>query len=186
MAQTYTSAKTSMNAKKLPKVFGLLPPLRRNSILIDYGAGKFTDHIREAMPHVVYCPYDPFNQPDDVNRTTLYYLFSAARIRMPVTITCSNVLNVIDDDDTVRGIADTLSRFVAATGGTAYITVYAGDGSGIGRQTGPDQYQRNEPLTSYMQYFEDPRPVTYYNKAYRSTATIERGMIVIRSEEVKA
>lgn len=186
MAQTYTSARTSMNARKLPKVYGKLPPLPRHSFLFDYGCGKYTDHIRSALPGVVYCPYDPFNQPADVNARSLYYVRTAAHIRMPVTVVCSNVLNVIDDDDTLRDIAATIAWIVVRSGGTGYVTVYAGDRSGTGRQTGPDQYQRNEPLQAYLHLFQFPDVYHYYDKVYRCAAAIERGMIVVRCEEVKA
>ena len=186
MAQTYTSARTSMNAQKLPKVYGKIPVPARNSLLFDYGCGKYTDHIRAALPGVVYCPYDPFNQPDDVNARSLYYVRTAAHIRMPVTVVCSNVLNVIDDVDTLRGIAATIVSLVVRSGGIGYVTVYTGDRSGVGRQTGPDQYQRNEPLQAYLPLFQFPDTYHYYGKTYRGTAAIERGMIVVRCEEAKA
>lgn len=170
MSQTFTSARTSTNATRLPKVYGKLPALPRHSLLFDYGCGKYTDHIRDALPGVTYCPYDPFNQPEQVNYTSVYYVRVAMHMHYPVTVVCSNVLNVIDSDEQVRDIADTIRQIVTATGGTGYVTVYAGDGSGHGRQTGPDQYQRNQPLRDYLQYFPG--------------AAIERGMIVVRPEVI--
>lgn len=185
MAQTYTSARTSMNASKLPKVFGKLPPLPRHSLLFDYGCGKYTDHIAAAVPGVVYCPYDPYNQPDDVNARSVYYLKNAMHARFPVTVVCSNVLNVIDDDETVRGIARTIMSIVLRTGGTGYVTVYTGDRSGVGRQTGPDQYQRNQPLDAYLPFFHETAVLPWYGKKYLAAAHIERGMIVVECLEVK-
>lgn len=185
MAQTYTSARTSMNAHKLPKVYSSIPAPARHSLLFDYGSGKFTDHIRDAFPGVVYLPYDPYNQPDDVNATSLTYLANAMHTRFPVTVVCSNVLNVIDDDAEVAAIAARIVVAVVRTGGTGYVTVYAGDRSGKGRQTGPDQYQRNEPLEAYLPLFQFPDVLHWYGKTYRGAATIERGMIVVRCEEVK-
>jgi hypothetical protein len=153
MKQTYTSRATSINAAKLPKVYGTIPALPRHSLLLDYGCGRYTDHIQAALPGVTYLPYDPFNQPEDVNAHSLYYVRLAMHVHMPVTVVCSNVLNVIDSDDAVRDIAATIRQIIDATGGTAYITVYAGDRSGRGRQTGPDQYQRNEPISAYLHLF---------------------------------
>ena len=186
MSQNFTSARTSMNVRHLPRVYGLIPTPARHSILFDYGAGRYTDHIRAALPNVVYCPFDPYNQPDDVNATSLTFLFNAMHIRYPVTVVCSNVLNVIDDDDEIRKIATRIVVAVVRSGGTGYVTVYAGDRSGIGRQTGPDQYQRNQPLEAYLPLFQFPDVYHYYGKTYRAAAAIERGMIVIRCEEVKA
>jgi len=185
MAQTYTSARTSMNARHLPRVFRKIATPPRHSLLFDYGSGKYTDHIRAAFPDVVYCPFDPYNQPDDVNAASLTYLANAMHVRYPVTVVCSNVLNVIDDDDTVRSIARHIVAAVVRTGGIGYVTVYAGDGSGVGRRTGPDQYQRNQPLQDYLPLFRFPDVLPWYGKTYRGTAAIERGMIVIRCEEVK-
>lgn len=162
--QAFTSAATSINSNKLPKVYGKLPPLGRNSLLLDYGCGRYTDHIRAALD-VVYLPYDPFNQPEAVNQQSLALVRIAQHIHMPVTIVCSNVLNVINDDDAIQAIANRIQDIVQCSGGTAYITVYAGDRSGIGRQTGPDQWQRNEPLRNYLRFFR--------------SATIRNNMIII-------
>lgn len=156
MAQTYTSAGTSINSGRLPAVYRRIPVLK-NGILFDLGCGKYTDHIRSAMPGIEYLPYDPYNQPKDVNRHSVWRLGRAMRKHEPVTVVCSNVLNVIDDDATLTNIAEFIQRTVQATGGTAYITVYDGDRSGIGRQTGPDQYQRNAPLRDYLKYFRNAR-----------------------------
>jgi hypothetical protein len=186
MLQTYTSARTSMNAHKLPRVFGKIAQPPRHSILLDIGSGKYTDHIRAAFPDVTYCPYDPFNQPEDVNRHSLYYARMAAHIRYPVTIVCSNVLNVIDSDQEVQSIADYILDNVTRSGGVAYVTVYTGDNSREGRQTGPDQYQRNAPLADYLPFFRSLDPFPYYGKTYQAAAAIERGMIVVRCMEVKS
>ena len=164
MAQNFTSARTSTNAHKLPAVFGKITP-RRNSLLFDYGCGKYTDHIRAALPGVLYLPYDPYNQPDDVNRLSINYVLNAMHARFPVTVVCSNVLNVIDDDATVQKIARHITEIVSTTGGAGYITVYEGDRSGTGRQTGPDQYQRNDPLRAYLRFFPG--------------ATVRNNMIII-------
>jgi len=186
MSQTFTSARTSTNATRLPKVYGKLPALPRHSLLFDYGCGKYTDHIRAAVQGVIYCPYDPFNQPDDVNAASLTYLANAMHCRYPVTVVCSNVLNVIDSDAEIRDIAARIKYAVIKTGGAAYITVYAGDRSGVGRRTGRDQWQRNEPLQAYLPLFEGHSTLLHYGKKYRTTAAIERGMIVVRCEEVSA
>ena len=187
MAQKFTSARTSVNVRNLPKVFGKLPEdLPRHSLVYDLGAGKFTNHIESFIRSrgLVYLPYDPYNKPDDVNATSTTYLLNAMHCRYPVTVTCSNVLNVIDDDAEIKKIAAGIVHIVLRTGGKAYITVYVGDRSGIGRQTGPDQYQRNQPLAYYLPLFKGTAILNHYGKKYTTTAAIERGMIVVRCLEV--
>lgn len=166
MAQALTSASTSVNRSKLPAVYSKAS--FPHTIVMDYGCGKYTDHIREHVNalHKTYLPYDPYNQPDDCNAATATLVCNAMYLRFPVDVVCSNVLNVIDDDATVRKIARHLVEITSATGGVGYVTVYEGDRSGAGRQTGPDQYQRNEPLRSYLRFFP-------------ASAKVRNGMIVL-------
>lgn len=169
MKQTYTSRDTSVNTTRLPRAFSAAAPFPHGRLVFDYGCGKQTDHIRAAFPGIVYVPYDPFNQPAEVNSASLYYVRCAMRARLPVTVISSNVLNVIDSDDAVLDIARTIRQIVTGTGGVGYVTVYEGDRSGVGRQTGPDQYQRNQPLAAYLPLFPGAR--------------IRRGMIEVRPEK---
>lgn len=166
--QTFTSSATSINRSKLPAVYGKAD--LRHPLVFDYGCGKYTDHIEERIRsmHKTYLPYDPYNKTDDVNKFSVTLVINAMHVHYPVDVICSNVLNVIDDDDTVRKIARHIAEIVEATGGTGHVTVYEADRSGVGRQTGADQYQRNEPLRSYLKYFP--------------TGVIRNGMIIISKE----
>ena len=161
MKQTFTSSATSINKAKLPAVYSKAP--LSAPVVIDYGCGKYTNHIREAIPDKVYLPYDPYNQPEKVNKMTMRI---AKRTLCPIDVVCSNVLNVIDSDEVVQSIVNEIETIVFKNHGTAYFTVYEGDRSGIGRQTGPDQYQRNEPLRKYLRFFR--------------LADIRNGMIIVR------
>ena len=169
MEQTYTSASTSINSTKLPAVY------RKAKIsapvVMDYGCGKYTDHIKDFLRHkygAVLLPFDPFNQPRDVNATTRRYIHNCIDYKLPVDVICSNVLNVIDSDVSVKTVAWNIENIVSKTGGTAYITVYEGNRSSVGRRTGSDQYQRNEPLRNYLHFFRN--------------ATIKNGMIIVKGE----
>ena len=165
MSQGFTSKSTSINRTKLPAVY------RKASLkahyILDYGCGKYVDHIRDELLRNgrELLPYDPYNQQYEVNQGTRVMIDLVGAKREPVDIICPNVLNVMDDDDTIRDIAEKLERIAEQTGGTAYITVYEGDRSGIGRQTGRDQYQRNEPLRNYLKFFRN--------------ATVKNVMIVV-------
>ena len=164
--QAFTSSATSVNRSKLPAVYGkadLSAPL-----VFDYGCGKYTDHIEQHVKSLrkVYLPYDPYNQTDDVNKFSVTLVINAMHVRYPVDVICSNVLNVIDSDGEVSRICHHIEEIATTTGGTGYVTVYEGDRSGTGRQTGKDQYQRNAPLRDYLRFFHN--------------ATIKNNMIIIK------
>lgn len=170
MAQTYTSARTSVNSGRLPAAYkkaALSAPF-----VFDYGCGRYTDHIADAMRKQgrVFLPYDPYNQTYETNKSSMRCLGVCIKHRIPVDVICSNVLNVIDDDFEIRSILTILCSIAWSTGGSVYVTVYEGNRSGIGCQTGPDQYQRNESLREYLKYFP-----------YISTPEIRNGMIIIKT-----
>ena len=163
MAQTFTSARTSINSAKLPAVYNKAPLTSR--VVFDYGCGRYTDHIRHFLVGRTYLAYDPFNQPEAVNHDSLSLVRLAMDTHGPVDVVCSNVLNVIDCDVIVEAIAKKICDICETTGGKGYITVYEGDRTSVGRQTGADQYQRNAPLRQYLRFFRN--------------ATIQNGMIVV-------
>ena len=64
---------------------------------------------------------------------------------------CSNVLNVIDNEEEIARI----SRIIRDLSLCYFVTVYEGDKSGKGRVTKYDCYQRNECVKEYLKYFPD-------------------------------
>ena len=167
MGQRYTSAATSINKNKLPAVYNKVT--FSAPAVLDIGCGKYTEHIRARLTAqgIDYLPYDPYNQPDDVNRQSCVYAEHYVKICHPLAVVCSNVLNVIDNDDAVKALARSIQWWVTRSQGTGYVTVYEGDRTGNGRQTGKDSYQRNEPLRAYLKYF--------------SNARISNGMIIVEA-----
>ena len=146
--QRHTSAGTSINAHKLPVLYTKLAKagVLANGTGIDFGSGKYTDHLRDFVTahNGTVMFYDPYNQPEHVNQATL-----SQRNRSQYCM-CSNVLNVIDDDGAVRNAIRTA---VKLGNGTAYFTVYEGNGTGIGIETQNGQsWQRNQKLRSYKDY----------------------------------
>lgn len=134
--QKYTSMNTSINKTKVPAVFRKVDWEKfRGKTVLDYGCGRYTEHIEKYLEQygVRYVGYDPYWRPERRN------------IRYDVVV-CSNVLNVIDDDNTVYQVHGCVRWYNEPY----FITVYEGDGSGIGRQTGKDQYQRNEKAGKYL------------------------------------
>ena len=151
MKQSFTSANTSINKDKLPAIYGKLDKLGiHDCSIIDYGCGRYTSHIDMwcSLRNIRYYPYDKFNKPESVNHESIESAKSDYLSGENVIAVCSNVLNVIDSDDVVQGIVNELKTF----SNVAYVTIYEGDKSGIGRQTGKDMYQRNEKLKDYARF----------------------------------
>lgn len=146
MKQTRTSAGTSINSKRLPAIYGKHILFR--GTVIDFGCGRYTEHIKASMP--TWCEwygYDPYNQPAEVN--------AKAEAQQADIIVCSNVLNVIDSDDAIMDALQWMHAHVKPTG-AVYITVYAGDGSRVGKPTqGGKSWQRNEKLRHYRNFVHD-------------------------------
>ena len=145
MAQNFTSKGTSINKEKLPAIYRKLGNKIRGMRVLDYGCGRYVDHIREHLESLDCVPYfyDPYNRTETDN----YKWVSVCGFQQDDVVICSNVLNVIDDDITIVQIIHVLGFFAK----DAYITVYEGDKTGKGRQTGADQYQRNEKAAVYLE-----------------------------------
>ena len=150
MKQAYTSAATSINSAKLPRVFTAvnMPDL----VVLDYGCGRYTHHIRRHIEtqRSTYLPYDPYNQPEDVNAASRNYALLARISGVKTIAVLSNVLNVIKEDSVIIDIVNDALNLT----GNVLISVYEGDRTGNGRQTGPDQWQRNERKAAYIRMLQ--------------------------------
>ena len=135
MEQKYTSANTSINSTKLPKIYGLVKELQDESVTaIDYGCGKFFDKYVDQVKCKI-SGYDKYNRPD---KNVLKRKFDVA--------ICSNVLNVIAESEVRNDVARQLKDLADVT----YITVYEGNGSGIGKESKEDCYQLNRKVKDYV------------------------------------
>lgn len=162
--QNFTSANTSINSAKVPAVFSKAP-FDAGTFNLDLGGGRFdtaTEYLLERG--VINMIYDPYNRTKEHNDCVMVCLKAAGGAD---SCTISNVLNVIDDDEARLEVLD-LARYCLKPDGVCYITVYEGDRSSIGKQTGKDQWQNNKPLKGYLQEAK-----TVFPKAY-----IKNGMII--------
>lgn len=141
--QRFTSADTSINKDKLPAIYSKAD-IPAGAVVVDYGCGKYTGHLKsKAVANGwTWYGFDPYNRTPEENRPAA----DAMTAGKADYIICSNVLNVIDSDTAMQEVIDTVA---GNAGRAAIFTVYEGDRSGIGRQTGPDQYQRNEKRRAY-------------------------------------
>lgn len=152
VSQEITSAKTSIK-----QVAGLFKDknAKFGKTNIDVGGGRFnlvTDYLAERGTKNMI--FDPYNRGVDENTATLRYLQNGGRAD---TATCANVLNVIREPDARANVILEVAKCIR-DGGTAYFTVYEGDGSGEGRQTSSG-WQNNRKTADYVseigRYFDD-------------------------------
>jgi len=152
MKQEYSSKYTSINSKKIPAIYNkinwdaLKTNLNKTKLsLLDYGAGRFTDHIKNFCEErgIEYYWYDPNTTP------VCNYL--------PDTVfdvvVCSNVLNVIKEDKIVAEI----HKDIVCMNKPYFFSIYEGNRSGISKRTKPDCWQRNEKIEKYAQQDEKIR-----------------------------
>jgi hypothetical protein len=188
--QKHSSKNTSINTAKLPIVYSKVDWRRYASLasgycVVDVGCGRIETQklIRDKLKHHKisnFYPMDPYHECI-VDRNIVKQCIDN-HVNNKVVI-CSNVLNVIDDDNALLSLIKDLCDMIVfqLTDGTyrmnpCYITVYEGDKLGIGRETKKDCWQRNERLSAYLDKFNG-----YIKKKYNHNAnffTIKYGMII--------
>lgn len=144
MTQKATSANTSINSTKLPRIYKISTATFDGMTILDYGCGKYTDHIRKYAHDDMHCKawygYDPYNQPGNVNNVTRETL-TAHKADYGFL---SNVLNVIDSEEgIVAACKDALTMAKRLV-----ITVYQAKGDP--RYTQPDCWQWCKPRGWYF------------------------------------
>lgn len=151
--QTYTSKDTSISV--VNRVYTHMD-FQPQSVILDYGGGKYDKNIEYMKTRgckVVI--YDPYNRSEEYNQQTLAYIK-----QVPIRyIVCSNVLNVIKENNIVADVLRKMQGIQKAQQGPCdiYIAIYEGNKSGKGAITNKG-YQRNEKLAQYLskiyQYFD--------------------------------
>lgn len=172
--QTLTSANTSINSTQLPYIYKHInwKHLMANTMkaheyipgyiptILDFGCGKYTAHIRDYVLNKGFnwIGYDPYNGYKCVeNIWDLLF--------MPIDlIICSNVLNVIKEEEVIEEIHDMLQRKRQEYGCPYFIKIYEGNNSGIGKESKKDCWQRNKPTASYKRHDEEivKKIITYW------------------------
>ena len=164
ISQGFGSAATSLN--QVASAFRKIK-WKPGTVNVDIGGGRFdkaTDYLKEQG--VESMVFDPFNRDSEHNRKV------AERVRDEKvdTVTCNNVLNLIDSEQSRANVILQAAKALKE-GGTAYFSVYEGDKSGVGRQTKADSWQNNRPTKDYVgeveKYFDD--------------VTVKNGVIIAKS-----
>ena len=147
--QKYTSANTSINSNKLPAIFRLVS-FHKGDINLDIGGGKFDNAAEElAKQGVTNLVYDPYNRSHSHNQSVLNTVRQNGGAD---SVTCSNVLNVIAEEDARLAVIQNCYNFLKP-GHYAYFTVYEGNKSGEGTPTKAG-YQLNRSTIDYIDEIE--------------------------------
>lgn len=152
--QKYSSANTSINKAKLPALFKKIH-FQPGTLNLDYGGGKYDNvTVYLAKKSVKNVTYDKYNRTDAENENAFMIV---ERNGGADTVTCSNVLNVIREKEERLNVLQNIKASLKQ-GGRAYITVYSGDKSGVGKQTGKDQFQLNRKIGDYLEEIREVFP----------------------------
>lgn len=168
--QQYKSKLTSINARLLPA--GITAAIKlgvwaKGMVNLDIGGGRY-NNTTEAINSegATNYTYDPWNRTVEENLSAA----EAAEAGVD-TVTIHNTLNVIKEAEVIDRILRQAHAALKA-GGKVFITVYVGDGTGIGKETfGGESWQRNEKLNAKSEYLKTTR-------RYFKDAKIVNGMIV--------
>ena len=151
--QEFTSQNTSINSTKLPAIFKLVK-FEPNTINLDYGGGKF-DNAAEYLKEfdVTNLVYDPYNRTSAHNSEVIKTIKQNGGAD---SATCSNVLNVVKEENVRINILNNIKKLVKPNG-KVYITVYEGSGSGDGTPTKAG-YQMNRKTDGYLEEIKSVFP----------------------------
>lgn len=144
--QNYTSKNTSVNGRcnKLPRLYNTIT-FPKGGRVVDYGCGNITTLLenKAIADECIWYGYDKYWGDEERNNDTLRELNNHVELSV-----CCNVLNVIDDDEEIKNIIETLINNSDET----IIQIYEGNGSGVGKVTKEDQYQRNCKVEWYKDF----------------------------------
>lgn len=175
MKQQFTSKNTSINTKRLPTIYSKLNLERlRDKTIFDYGSGKIETVriIREKLESydIDYIPYDIYNLSNADN------CYALERRKEADVYICSNVLNVIKEDDIVQMIIDEIVQLSNTK--PYFFKIYEGNKSEVGKQTKKDCWQRNQKTKDYLQQFDFGKIST--SIVYKGFITNEKGKELLK------
>lgn len=174
MKQQFTSKNTSINTKRLPTIYSKLNLERlRDKTIFDYGSGKIETVriIREKLEayDIDYIPYDIYNLSPADN------CYALERRKEADIYICSNVLNVIKEDEIVQRIIDEIIQLSNTK--PYFFKIYEGNKSGVGKQTKKDCWQRNQKTKDYLQHFNCSETIPII---YKGFITNEKGKELLK------
>lgn len=181
MAQTITSKGTAL--VQLPALHKAKPVLAKvhdyvrlgfTPNVLDFGAGRpesqtLSGNWLESLG-AYYEAYDPFWADEAHNKRVMARRYDV--------VLCSNVLNVINDDDALKkAVRDCVYALLPC--GSAFFRVYEGDGTGIPVETSKG-FQRNTKTAVYESLIR----AALADTVFRNTARVSRSGRVIRVDYI--
>ena len=152
--QEYSSKNTCQNFGKRNAAYKYLPPWTK--FVFDYGCGKYDNNkIYCEDLGIEWVGYDKYWKDDN---TILQYV-EENKERLDCII-CSNVLNVINDDETIYNIIEYL-KSLAQKNTILIFSCYSGNKSNIGCETKKDCWQRNEKPNIWKKRLSEHFEVMY-------------------------
>lgn len=163
LQQAHDSAATSINGNKLPAAFNKIK-WQEGSVNLDLGGGKF-DNATEFLKGkgVENLIFDPFNRDAEWNKRIAEQVQAGG----VDSVTCNNVLNVIDNEASRENVILQASKAIKPEG-VAYFYIYEGDKSGIGKDKGQGRWQNNMTAQQYI-----PEISKYFGEVKRRGQLIE-------------
>lgn len=164
MKQKYTSEKTSINTTRLPAIYSKLNMQKlKGKIIFDFGCGNYktVNMIKTFLSKfdIELIAYDLFNLSEADN------CYALERAHEADLFVCSNVLNVIFENQIVQQIISTIvsfSNFNQSELKPIFFKIYEGNKSSIGKETLKNAWQRNELTNNYISNFNWNIPVSKY------------------------
>lgn len=141
--QQFTSKDTSL--KQVCKIYKNRE-FPTGAKILDYGGGAYDEGVKYmANKGVTVNVYDPYNRSEDHNKKALSV--------EPDYIICANVLNVIKEDEIIKGILKEIRSYNKPV----MFCMYEGNRTGKGTPT-KKGYQRNQKTAEYLgiisEYFD--------------------------------
>lgn len=152
MTQNITSKNTALN--QIAKTFTekRYRELFKDAIVLDYGCGKgmSRDYCLDVLQVGKWYGYDKYNEPY-TNLETISNFIREVQNNSDrgAVITVNNVLNVLQDIRDIREIFHFALRMISHLNCTVIFKIYEGNGTGNGKISKKDCYQRNEKTAVY-------------------------------------
>lgn len=165
--QTISSKNTSQ--KLYNKVYSQ-NEFKPNSLILDYGGGKYNvNTLKMKERNCTVLVLDKYHTPYEQKLEIINIL----KQHQPDYVICSNVLNVIPENEILEQVMEDLVD-IAGNKAETIISVYTKNNNNISEITSSG-YQRNTSLKSYL-------PLV---KRYFSNVSIKKGMIYANNKNMK-
>ena len=135
---------------------------KKGQVNLDLGGGKFekaTNYLYELGVNNIVLDKYARDRKDNFLAESYLDLYGCD------SVTISNVLCVVRTKRERLNILYAAKRYVR-TGGSIYISIYAGDGSGKGKRTKSNTWQNNRPLRTYLNEIREVFPNAELKSGY--------------------